>query len=120
MNREKTKAYFDARVFFLDQKDFTVYDGQRAHFHGCPRFGGIPEQLGPEAIVRFIGIDGVILKMNDGEEQEFPVKEAPAHWRDAGISWARARHGCVYEELPAGNLEEESPPYRADEDGALI
>jgi len=110
MSKERTKAYFDKTVFFMDQKDFVVYQGQMAHFHGCPRFGGIPFILAPDAIVMLIGIDFIVLR-EDGSEREYRIKDAPGHWRDAGIEWAKARHGCDYDSLPDGDVEAELPRY---------
>ena len=115
-DKRYTKAYFDKWLYFLDQKDFTVYQGQRAHFHGCPRFGGIPGVVAPESIIRMIGMDGMRMRDAGGSEWDYPVKDAPAHWRQAGLDWAASTHGAVYDELPAGDPDSIPPFYKDEEE----
>ena len=104
-----TKAHLDHGIYFLDQRDWTVYAGTFAHFYGCSFNGGIPSLIEADELVEMVGMDGIKVR-RDGEDFQYPVKDAPPCWRRFGLERAK-RRGVDYDLLPDGNPDEEKPIY---------
>jgi len=110
-----TKANFDKGIWILDRKDFVVYAGTYAHFYGSSLYGGIPHIVSAEELVRTIGMDAIVLNIEDQGELQYPVKDAPECWRQAGLQRWKDQD-IDYESLPQGNVEEIGPFYPDDSD----
>ncbi len=103
-----TKAHLDHGIYFLNQQDWTVYAGTFADFYGCPYHRGIPSLIEANELVEMIGMNAILVR-RDGETTEYPVKDAPRHWRQFGLK------GRDYDSLQDGNPDEQTPIYPPDE-----
>lgn len=113
--KDLTKAHLDHGIYFFDQRDWTVYAGTFAHFYGCSFYGGIPSLIEAHELVEMVGMDGIRVR-RDGEEAEYPVKDAPPCWRRHGLERVKNQLGKDYDSLPDGDAAEQAPIYPADDD----
>ena len=109
-----TKSHLDHGIYFLNQQDWTVYAGTFADFYGCPYHRGIPSLIEADEVVEMIGMNAILVR-RDGEITEYPVKDAPHHWRQFGLSYAKRLSGKDYDSLLDGNPDEQTPIYSQDE-----
>ena len=102
-----TRAYLREVVRFLDQKDFTVYEGTRLALLGSICSGSIPSELHPDQVIALHGMNGITVELNDGISQ-LRMKDAPKFWEGNGREWLLQAWGLEVDKLPEGTT---STPY---------
>lgn len=97
-----TKNQLMQIVRFLDQKDFTVYEGTRLSLLGSITHGGIPCELPLDSVLALRGMDTVFVLWG-GHPEEYRIEDAPAWMELAGKRWLLEAHGLEFDHLPDGD-----------------
>lgn len=97
-----TKNQLVQVVRFLDQKDFSVYEGTRLSLLGSLANGGIPCELSMDSVLALRGMETIFVLWAKSPEK-YRIKDAPAWMELAGKRWLSETHGLEFDRLPEGD-----------------